>query len=235
MIDGSNLLAALRTREQDMIEPYLVECAFESGHTLYEPGEVVRHAYFPRHGALAVFLVSLDSGYAVETTIVGREGALGGIVSQGAIPAYSRSSVIQAGSFYRIASIDLEALKDQAPAIRHMFTRYADCMVAQMFQAIGCNAVHSIEQRAAKWLLAAIDRTGDSRLNMTQEELAAMMGIGRSYASRVLQRFKADSLLKTRRGGIEVLDHSGLRRRSCVCNDLVRQHFNAVMAGVYPD
>lgn len=234
MIEGSNLLAALRTGDQALIEPYLVECAFAAGRTLCEPGDSVRHAYFPRFGALAGFMVTLDGAHAVETMMVGREGALGGVVSQGSVPAYARLSVIQAGGFYRIALTDLEMLKDRSPAIRHLLSRYSDCMVAQMFQSIGCNAVHSIEQRAAKWLLATIDRTGDSRLNMTQEELATMMGIGRSYASRVLQRFKADALLKTRRGGIEVTDRQRLGERACTCNDLVRRHFDTLLRGVYP-
>jgi hypothetical protein len=89
MMDGSNLLAALRPQDQALIEPYLMECRLPSGHVLYEPGTVVRNAYFPRDGAMAVFLVALENGEAVETTMVGREGALGGIVSQGQIPAYS--------------------------------------------------------------------------------------------------------------------------------------------------
>src|SRR3546814_11642121 len=52
---------------------------------------------------------------------------------------------------------------------------------------------------------------GGNNVTMTQVQLAAMMGIGRSYASRVLQRFKHDGLLRTRRGGIEVLDREGLQ------------------------
>jgi len=235
MIEGSNLLASLRAKDQALIEPYLSECSFASGQTLYEPGEVVRHAFFPRHGSMAVFLVSLENGEVVETTMVGREGALGGIVSQGSIPAYARSCVMHEGSFYRIASNDLERAKDQSAEIRHLFARYADCVMAQIFQSVACNASHTIEQRAAKWLCAAMDRTGESEISMTQEQLASMMGIGRSYASRVVQRFKADSLVRTRRGGLDVLDRQGLLDRACSCNELVRRHFESVLKGVYPD
>ncbi|MCC6826854.1 MAG: Crp/Fnr family transcriptional regulator [Novosphingobium sp.] len=235
MMDGSNLLAALRPQDQALIEPYLMECRLPSGHVLYEPGTVVRNAYFPRDGAMAVFLVALENGEAVETTMVGREGALGGIVSQGQIPAYASSSVMHGGSFYRIASTDLERVKDQSIQIRHLFARYADCMVAQIFQSVACNATHSIEQRAAKWLCAAVDRTGEQSIVMTQEQLASMMGIGRSYASRVIQRLKREGLLRTRRGGLEVLDEDGLHARACSCNDLVKRHYDQVLAGVYPD
>jgi CRP-like cAMP-binding protein len=139
------------------------------------------------------------------------------------------------GSFYRIASADLERVKEQSEQVRHLFARYADCMMAQVFQAVACNASHTIEQRAAKWLCAAIDRTGEAEIVMTQEQLASMMGIGRSYASRVVQRFKGDGLVQTRRGGLKVLDEAGLRSHACCCNELVKQHFDTVLKGVYPE
>jgi len=235
MLEGSNLLAALRAKDRALLEPLMIECQLSAGETIYEPGEIVRYAYFPRDAALAVFLVLMDNGDVVETTMVGKEGALGGIVSQGRIPCYARSCVMQPGSFYRIALADLEQVKEQSPQIEHLFARYADCMMAQVFQAVACNATHSIEQRAAKWLCAAMDRTGRDEISMTQKQLASMMGIGRSYASRVVQRFKAEGLVRTRRGGLKVLDQKGLRGHACSCNDLIKQHFETVLKGVYPD
>lgn len=235
MLEGSNLLGALRAKDRALLNPFVTECRLSAGDTLYEPGEIVRFAYFPSESALAVFLVLMENGEVVETTMVGREGALGGIVSQGSIPCYARSCVMHEGTFYRIASVDLERIKEESPQIRHLFARYADCMMAQVFQSVACNASHTIEQRAAKWLCAAMDRTGRDEIAMTQEQLASMMGIGRSYASRVVQRFKADSLVQTRRGGLKVLDREGLRQRACSCNDLVRRHFEQVLRGVYPD
>lgn len=235
MLEESNLLGVLRQKDRALLKPYTTECHLAAGETIYEPGQVVRFAYFPRNSALAVFLVLMENGEVVETTMVGREGALGGIVSHGSIPCYARSCVMHEGDFYRISTADLEQVKDQSPEIRHLFSRYADCMMAQVFQSVACNASHTIEQRAAKWLCAALDRTGKDEITMTQEQLASMMGIGRSYASRVVQRFKADAIIQTRRGGLKVLDPEGLRARACGCNELVKQHFEMVLKGVYPD
>lgn len=235
MLEESNLLAALRQKDRAQLKPLMTECHLAAGETIYEPGQIVRHAYFPRGSALAVFLVPMENGEVVETTMVGREGALGGIVSQGSVPSYARSCVMQEGDFYRISSADLEEAKESSPQIRDLFARYADCMMAQVFQSVACNASHTIEQRAAKWLCAALDRTGKNEISMTQEQLASMMGIGRSYASRVVQRFKADGLVQTRRGGLKVLDPEGLRGRACGCNELVKRHFETVLKGVYPN
>ncbi|WP_240530022.1 Crp/Fnr family transcriptional regulator [Novosphingobium sp. PC22D] len=234
MIEGSNLLDALHPSDRAVLDPLLRECVFGAGNTLYEPGDLVDHCYFPRGSAIGSFFVLLDGGTVVETTMIGREGALGGIVSDGCMPAFARSNVMHKGSFYRIATADLNRAKTDSEGIRNLFARYADCLMAQVFQSIACNASHTIEQRAAKWLTGAVQRTGEMDVSMTQEQLASMMGIGRSYASRVIQRFKRDSLLRTRRGGIVVQDLEGLLDRACSCNDHVKRHFELVLGGVYP-
>jgi CRP-like cAMP-binding protein len=234
MFDRSDLLAALRPADRDILFPRLSEVQLATGTILYDPGESVDYCYFPCGGAIASFFVLLENGIIVETLMVGREGALGGIVSNGASPAYARSSVMHGGQFYRISAADLDRVKEASPAIRLLFAHYADCLMAQVFQSIACNATHTIEQRAAKWLIAATERIGRSDIAMTQEQLASMMGIGRSYASRVVQRFKGDGLVRTRRGGIEVVDPEGLGQRACMCNESVKRHFDTVLSGVYP-
>lgn len=231
---GNSLLAALRPEEQALLRPYLTDCVLDAGMVIYQPGDTVDYCYLPTGSALGSYFVEMEDGLAVETILVGREGALGGIVSHGALPAYARANVLHGGAFRRIPVRELEAAKRASPAIANLFARYADCMMAQVFQSIACNAVHTIEQRAAKWLGAAVDRIGENSVTMTQEQLAAMMGIGRSYASRVLQRFKHDGILRTRRGGIEVVDRDGLQDRACSCNGHVANHFERVLGGVYP-
>lgn len=235
MFEGSNLLSALRDEDQALLKPNLKELSFRAGDTLYDPGQMVDSCYFPVDGAIGSYYVELESGVSVETVMVGREGALGGIISHGSVPAYARCSVMHGGTFYCIPNPELERAKERSEGVRHLFSRYADCLMAQVFQSIACNAIHTIEQRAAKWLTAAVDRTGQHDITMTQEQLASMMGIGRSYASRVVQRFKRDGLVRTRRGGITVLDSDRLLERACSCNEMVREHFDLVLQSVYPD
>lgn len=232
--NDNSLITALRPSERALIEPYLFDLSVSAGDVIYEPGDPVEYCYLPRGPAVCCYFVELDSGISVETMLVGRDGALGGVVSQGYLPAYARATVLHSGRLWRIPSRKLDELKENIPAIQYLFSRYADCMMAQVFQSIACNAVHTIEQRAARWLGAAVDRIGSNDVTMTQEQLAAMMGIGRSYASRVLQRFKREGLLRTRRGGIIVVDPDRLAARACSCNAQVRSHCEAVLSGVYP-
>ncbi len=231
---ANNLLRALRPEDARLIVPELERCTGQAGDVLYEPGDHVRFAYFPCGPALVSFMVLLEDGRGVETALVGREGAVGGIVSEGRLPAYARAIVQFPGQLYRMESAALERAKLRSSTLRQLFARYADCMVAQVFQSVACNAAHSIEQRTAKWLMAALDRTGDHDVPLTQEQLAAMLGVGRSYISRVVQTLKSRGVLTTRRGAVRVQDLERLQQLSCGCNAVVRRHFDEVLRGVYP-
>lgn len=231
---GNNFLRALRADDAAMIEPLMEEWTADCGTVLYEPGDTVQWVYFPCGPSLISFLVVLDDGRAIETALIGREGAVGGIVSQGRLPAYARAEVQFPGTFLRMRSAALEEAKSKSMTLRHLFARYADCVMAQVFQAVACNAAHTIEQRTAKWLISAMQRTGDHEVPLTQEQLANMLGVGRSYISRVLQTLKAKGYLETRRGRMCVTDNVALEGLACGCNYSVRRHFEDVLRGVYP-
>jgi CRP-like cAMP-binding protein len=230
----NNLLCALKQNDLELLLPNLGRAQHRVGDTLYEPGDSVDHAYFPCRQALVSYRVVLPDGRSVETALIGREGAVGGIVSQGRLPSYARAVVQFEGQFLRVSSAELEHLKKTSSSLNHLFARYADCLVAQIFQATACNATHSIEQRAAKWMLAALDRIGADEVPLTQEQLGGLLGVGRSYVSRVMRRLREDGVLKTRRGRVFIARPMELEARSCGCNGLVRDHFEQVLRGVYP-
>ncbi|UPK35689.1 Crp/Fnr family transcriptional regulator [Bradyrhizobium sp. 186] len=231
----NNLLRRLSEADYAMLAPHVIVEDAATNELLYNPGDDVQVVHFPCGPSLATFLVPNEDGRDVETILVGREGAVGGIVSEGFLPAYTRICVKFGGPFARIHVGKLEAAKLRSISLRHVFARYADCLLAQIFQSTACNAIHSIEQRTAKWILAAMERTGDENsVPLTHEQLATLLGVGRSYASRVLQSFKAEGVLETRRGSILVRNRDGLRLRACLCNDAVKMHFEEVLRGVYP-
>jgi hypothetical protein len=231
----NNLLRRLNQSDYALLAPHVAVDDATANELLYNPGDDIQVVHFPCGPSLATFVVPNEDGRDVETILVGREGAVGGIVSEGFLPAYTRICVKFGGPFARINVARLEAAKQRSPSLRNVFARYADCMLAQIFQSTACNAIHSIEQRTAKWIMAAMERTGDENsVPLTHEQLATLLGVGRSYASRVLQSFKAEGVLDTRRGSILVRNRDGLRLRACLCNDAVKMHFEEVLRGVYP-
>jgi DNA-binding transcriptional regulator YhcF (GntR family) len=218
-----------------LIEPHLAQMQTRAGDLLYNPGANVETVYFPCGPCLVSYVVPNEDGRDVETILVGREGAVGGIVSHGFLPAYTRICAKFAGPCVRLPVSKLEAAKIKSASLRNIFARYADCMLAQMFQSTACNAVHSIEQRTAKWIISAMERTeGNDTVPLTHEQLATLLGVGRSYASRVIQTFKAEGVLETRRGSIVVRNREALQTRACLCNEAVKSHFEEVLRGVYP-
>src|SRR5690242_18094781 len=232
----NNLLRKLSEADYKLIEPCLVTTTPESDDLLYNPGDNVEIVHFPCAASLASFLVPNEDGRDAETILVGREGAVGGIVSEGYLPAYTRISVKFGGPFVRLPIHKLDAAKAQSKTLRNVFARYADCMLAQIFQSTACNAIHSIEQRTAKWIISAMERTdAEEIVPLTHEQLSTLLGVGRSYTSRVIQIFKAEGTLETRRGSILVRNLDVLRNRSCGCNEAVKGHFDEVLRGVYPD
>src|SRR4029077_8825240 len=123
------------------------------------------------------------------------------------------------GPFARLPVAKLDAAKTAFATLRNVFARYADCMLAQMFQSTARNVIHSIEQRTAKWIISAMERAnGDNVVPLTHEQLATLLGVGRSYASRVIQIFKAEGVLEPRRGSILVRNREALQKRACLCN-----------------
>jgi len=232
----NNLLRRLNAADFALIEPHLVAIDASPNDLLYNPGDDVEIVHFPCGPSLVSYMVPNEDGRDVETILIGREGAVGGIVSQGYLPAYTRIIVKFAGPFVRLPVARLDAAKSNSPTLRNVFARYADCMLAQIFQSTACNAIHSIEQRTAKWIISAMERTdGDEVVPLTHEQLSTLLGVGRSYASRVIQTFKAGGVLETRRGSILVRNPEALRLRSCLCNEAVKNHFDEVLRGVYPD
>lgn len=233
-INSNNLLRALRAEDAAIIAPLAETWWGDFGDVLFEPGDTVRYVYFPCGPSLISYLVILDDGRPLEVALIGREGAAGGVVSQGRLPAFAKADVQFPGPFLRVELARLEEAKTRSLTLRHLFARYADCLFAQIFQAVACNAAHTIEQRTAKWLISAMDRTGAPEIPLTQEQLASMLGVGRSYISRIIGTLKQRNIIQTRRGSMIVADFDRLRSIACNCNDCVRRHFEDVLRGVYP-
>ena len=231
----NNLLRRLSASDFGLIAQHLTHEVATANDLLYNPGDDVEIVHFPCGPSLVSYIVPNEDGRDVETILVGREGAVGGIVSEGYLPAYTRIMVKFGGPFARLRVRKLNAAKAKSTTLRNIFARYSDCLLAQMFQSTACNAIHSIEQRTAKWIISAMERTeGDNVVALTHEQLASLLGVGRSYTSRAIQTFKAEGVLETRRGAILVRNPEALRIRACLCNESVKNHFEEVLRGVYP-
>lgn len=230
----NRLLATLKPRDLALLAPHLEPVTFKHGEVLFEPGEDVTQICFPGQDMVAALVLDLKQGETAEAAMVGREGAVGGVVSHGGKPAFSRGVVQIGGSGYRLPAQALETAGRQSPELRDHFARYADCLMAQVLQSVACNSAHELERRLARWLLTLHDRVGGSELRVTQEVVAQMLGVRRSYVTRVIGALEETGSIKRARGVLTVADRRLLESQACECYAAVRGHFDRVLPGVYP-
>ena len=231
---GNNLLGVLGQRDFEALKPFLKTVHAAKGTVLYDQGDKVCSMYFPCGGSIVALEILVTEGKAVEANLIGREGVIGAILGAGYMHAYARARVQFPGEFLKIDKSDLEKVKAHFPPVAHLLACYSECLFNQLLQSIACNATHSIEQRTAKWLSFTVDRTGTVEITLTQEEFANIIGVSRTYMSRVLQGLRNLRILETRRGSILVCDRTMLQKLTCGCYDAVCHHFETVLKGVYP-
>lgn len=230
---GNLLLDALSDPDRALIAPYLESISCTRGQTAFEAGGEVTHVTFPCHNAVLALVVTTRDGRTAETATIGYEGAAGGLVSRGRIPAFVTGMVQVGGPMLRIEAGRLEEAASRSASLRDLFVRYADCLMAQLLQMSACNALHPIEQRCLRWLLTLQDRIAGDTLPITHELLAAMLGIQRTYLTRILRRLQDQGLIRVGRGRITVLDHAAVSAAACECHARVRLHCEAVLGMDY--
>lgn len=76
------------------------------------------------------------------------------------------------------------------------------------------NGCHKIEERLARWLLMAHDRIDGDELALTHEFLARMLGVRRPGVSVAVSSLQKSGLIRAQRGGILIIDRSGLEDSS---------------------
>jgi len=225
---GNRLLSTFSREARALIEPHGEMIELRSGDSILTRGEQVNSSLFPVGPTMVSLTVELSGGRSAEVASIGREGAVGGIVSCGHAPAFSRAEVLVPGRGFKVPMEALEDAKKRSPFISNLFCRFSDYLLAQVMQSVVCNAFHSIPERAARWLLLSQDRAGD-RIELTQEAFAALLGVQRTTVNAVVQELASEGLIATGRGRIRVIDRAGLKRRSCECYQRIEEHFGAVI------
>jgi CRP-like cAMP-binding protein len=231
---NNRLLSTFSPAERALLEPAATIVELSRGDVLFEPGADVPATHFPSAGTVVAIVIGIADGRTVEVATIGKEGAVGGIVSGGKAPAYARAVVQVPGFALRVDLKALEAAKARSPHVRDLFSRYADALLAQVMQSVACNAFHPLEARCCRWLLTAQDRSGGDEIPLTQEYLAEMLGVQRTTVSAVARMLQEQGLIRYRRGTIRILDRAAVEQRSCECYESVERHFREVLPEIRP-
>jgi CRP-like cAMP-binding protein len=227
----NHLLAALPTAEYDRLAPHLERVPLPLGEVLYEPGEELKHAYFPTTAIVSLHYVT-ESGASAETAGVGNEGVVGISLFMGGDSTPSSAVVQTAGHGYRLEAGRLKEEFKRGGLMQHLLLRYTQALITQVTQTAVCNRHHSVEQQLCRWLLLTLDRVATRELVMTQELVASMLGVRREAITEAAGKLKHAGLISYRRGHISVLDRSGLETRVCECYAVVKKEIGRLLSDV---
>ncbi|MBT9597098.1 MAG: Crp/Fnr family transcriptional regulator [Vitreoscilla sp.] len=219
--DQNQLIAATPGDELDHLTNALELVPMLLGQVLYEPGMLLRHAYFPTTAVVSLHYVTV-TGASVETTGVGCEGMVGIALFMGGDTMPSSAVVQTAGHGYRLERSALIHAFRQGTQVQRLLLRYTQAMIAQIAQTAACYRHHSIDQQLCRWLLSTSDRIPDRELVMTQELVACMLGVRRESITQAAGRLQEHGYIRYRRGHITVLDPSGLQSLACECYGVVK-------------
>lgn len=208
------------------LQPSLEEVALHGGQVLYEPGDKVRHLYFPNDVIVSI-LVRVDQGRTVEVAMQGNEGVAGSIGYLGLSTARCHSSVRHPGTAMRLP---VSALAGGRHArLEKLLRRYAHALFMQTAQLGVCSRFHAFDARFARWLLMTNDRTGEPELRSTQTSIAQVLGVRRSTVSEAAGSLLRQGIIDYCRGRIRTLDAARLRDAACPCYEIVKRQYDSFL------
>jgi CRP-like cAMP-binding protein len=219
---GNLLLAALPDSDFARLAPMLEPVRVEVGEVLCEPGDPIKHIYFP-HDSLVSLLGVAEGRMTLEVGLVGREGMLGATVALGHEVAQVRAVVQRAGSASRMGSAEFRTEFARNPSLQRVLYRYTDTLLAQAIQIAVCSRFHVLEARLARSLLITRDRLQSDKFHLTHEFLAHALGVRRVGVTKAASALQQQGLIIYSRGNIEILDLPGLAAASCKCYEIVKE------------
>ena len=212
----NTILTDLPPEEVRRVYPAMEFVRLNARHLLHEAGETVKSAYFCNSGMISILSVFPD-GKTVEVGLVGTEGFIGLPLVAGFRTTPTRAVVQIDATAFRISDAALISLLRECPVLERRLQQFSQIAAMETAQIAGCNRVHEIEERLARWLLMTADRTGTNSLPLTQELLSQMLGTRRAGVTVAAGILQKAGLIRYTRGKVEILSRARLEQTSCAC------------------
>jgi CRP-like cAMP-binding protein len=230
---GENrLLQRLSPDGRSQLKPLLKEVELETGTVLHRPGEAIDYVYFPTSGLISLLAI-MQTGDAIETAVIGREGVVGGDVGSEGTHSFSQAMVQIEGSALRVGAAHFVNLLEGNTGFRTLVNRYLSVVLLQAQQSAACHAFHSIEARLCRWLLHSADTVESDVVRLTQEFLSHMLGCQRTSVTMAAHALQTSGLIRYTRGKIEILDRPTLEDCACECYGVLRREIDLAVPPIH--
>jgi CRP-like cAMP-binding protein len=229
-VPGQNRLLSVLSRDlQIRLLPRMEKISLPLKQILYEPGELITHAYFPLSGVVSLVL-TLKGGETVEVATVGNEGLVGTPLLLGTERSTLKAVCQVSGQALKMRADNLKRSVEEFPELNALVRRYAQGLFDQIAHTTACNHVHSVQARMCRWLLMTHARVGADEFHLTQEFLAQMLGVRRPSVTVAAGQLQRAGLIRYQRGRIRIADRPGLEAGACECYETVRQEIDRLIS-----
>lgn len=217
----NHILANLTPDETRRLSPHLKYIDTVLGELLLNAGDPIEFLFFPE-GAMGSIVGVTARGGSAEIGLIGREGVIGAEVFLGAERMANHVSIqMPDGGFKLPAEVAVREFqfggRFQQNVLRFIYRH-----LVQVSQTAVCNALHSLEERVARWMLMCHDRSPDEKIRLTQEFLALMVGSTRQSVSFVASTLQEAGAIAYSRGVIRISDRRRLETFACDCYAVMR-------------
>jgi CRP-like cAMP-binding protein len=207
----NRLLAAMSSTDRALLQPHFRTVAMALLKDMEQPNRRIETVYFMEAGIASVVAVQPDET-RVEVGLIGCEGMSGIAVVLGGDQSPHSTYIQVAGEGQRITANELRKAMNASETLHSLLLKFAQVFMVQTAHTAVANARAHIDQRLARWILMAHDRTGDKTLPLTHEFLALMLGVRRPGVTEALQSLKRQKLIDTGRNQIIVLNRKGIEK-----------------------
>ena len=191
---------------------------------LFRERETPKLAYFPLNGVASVVAIAADGGVS-EVGFIGCEGVSGAYHLLGPAKVPMRCFVQVEGEFLAVPFAAIRMAYESSLEFRRYLLEFIQADSLTVSQIAGCNQMHKLDRRLARWLLMAHDRHKSQSMGVTHEILAEMVASSRSTVTQACLRMKRQGLIRYSRGHLVISDRKELEAAACDCYGVARSLF----------
>lgn len=222
----NRLLAALPKNTYQQLFPKLQEVVLTLKEVIYQPGDVIRHIYFPESGIISL-LSAVEEHSTLEVGVVGNEGMIGLPVFLGAKKSNNQALVQGAGIALKMKAAEFQKECRHNSELSQVLQRFTLSLITQISQSAVCNRYHRIDARLARWLLMMHDRILTDSFQITQEFLSNMLGVRREAVSKAATDLQHQQLIGYSRGNVLIINRKNLEGVACECYKIIKNDYQS--------
>lgn len=225
----NRLIDALPQDVIDGFQRHFERVTLPRGKVLHHPGDTILHLYFPLN-CLVSITVTMREGKTAEAGAAGNREVVGVNAFMGGSETTQTEYIVQIeGNALKMEAEPLLDAFDSNKAVRDVFLKYTQAYIAQLSQNVGCNRLHNVEQRFARWLLEVYDRIDTMDLRLTQEFIGEMLGVHRPTVTEIATKLEEQRLITVQRGLIRISNVEGLEQIACECYTVVKEEYDRLL------